>query len=98
MSKHTTAASHHQTDRQAQADQAAGEAVEEQDVPHTATPPATSQRDLDQAVLHACLSRLSRLMGYQDEHMPDHVSDIDISGVSEKYAGITAFAKGAKLP
>lgn len=59
--------------------------------------PPRMQAETDRDVLHACLSRLSRLLGYTDDAMPGHVSDIDVSGVSEKYAGIANFARVARL-
>lgn len=56
------------------------------------------QAQCDASILHACLSRVARLLGHADEHMPEHTADLDTTGVSEKYAGIVAWAKGAKLP
>jgi hypothetical protein len=56
------------------------------------------QADTDRDILHAALSRITRLMGYRDSEMPEHVGDLDVTGLSEKYAGIVRFAKTAKLP
>lgn len=59
---------------------------------------AEDQARHDAAILHQALARVTRLLGYSDAHLPDHVGDIDATGVSEKYAGLVAFAKVAKLP
>lgn len=52
----------------------------------------------DATVIHACLSRLARLHGYTDEHLPEHTGDIDVSGVSPEVAGLVAWARGARMP
>jgi hypothetical protein len=74
-----------QSDADAQADQAAGEQL-----------PPLSARDAE--VLHAALARVCRLLGYNDPFMPEHVADLDATGVDERIAGLVAFAKTAKLP
>jgi hypothetical protein len=67
---------------------------------HVSAPAAllTIQAELDRDVLHAALTRLGRLLGYQDEHSPEHTNDLDTTGLSAKYAGLVQWAKGAKLP
>lgn len=52
----------------------------------------------DAEVLHACLSRVARLHGYADEHMPEAVADIDTAGCDPRIAGLVAWAKTARMP
>jgi hypothetical protein len=56
-----------------------------------------SQAAVDRDILHACLARIARMLGYADEHMPAHTGDIDVSAASEKIQGIAQWAKTAKL-
>jgi hypothetical protein len=78
------------------ADQHADPVATEAPVVASDTHANLSPRDAE--VLHVALARVCRLLGYSDEHMPEHASSIDASGVDERIAGLVAFAATARLP
>jgi hypothetical protein len=85
-------------------DEQPNEGAPEAPPPAAEAPPAPEAPDVppltarDAEVLHAALARVCRMLGYNDEHMPEHTADIDATGVDARIAGLVSFAKAARLP